>query len=361
MSDNIGVQHCETVARFGPPVPLTRRTPPPRAPLLLALVTAWVTSGPASAQAENFYRLQPGETLAVAAQRFGCSLAAVFRANRVDTTLLPAGTRVRIPDCTRKAARPASAATRARSGRTLARAPQPQPNEPDHSTALAASATPVTRPAPSARAAPSQANRAATSAGSVGVPWRGWLRGAVPLPTSDHYLLRRPTRAWGAPHAVAYVTDALAQVRQAYPTLPVLAIGDMSRASGGRLTEHKSHQNGLDIDIGLYFTQQPENYPQAFAPANEHLDVAATWALVAAFANTAGAPDGVRYIFLDHAVAGRIYDFAKQQGVDPTLLDQLFEYPHGKRAGVGLVRHEPNHKDHLHIRFACAPQDAYCR
>ena len=42
------------------------------------------------------------------------------------------------------------------------------------------------------------------------------------------------------------------------------------------------------------------------------------------------------------------------------FLDEIFQYPRGKGAAGGLVRHEPNHADHFHVRFRCAKADADC-
>ena len=175
----------------------------------------------------------------------------------------------------------------------------------------------------------------------------GSLAGAERLEPGDGYYLRRPTRAYGAPYVVEYVRSAVAEVRALYTDLPPLAIGDLSAEHGGALPGHVSHRSGRDVDIGFYF----HHVPRGFEDAGTDLDLDATWALLAAFARTADHRDGVQIIFLDYAVQKRLYDFAKARGTPDDELAFLFQYPAGKDAMTGLVRHWPNHANHFHVRF----------
>jgi hypothetical protein len=99
----------------------------------------------------------------------------------------------------------------------------------------------------------------------------------------------------------------------------------------------------------------PEGYPAAFAPADGNLDLEATWSLLTAFARTADQADGVEMIFLDYAVQRRLYAWARAHGTRDDDLGFLFQCAHGPDAHAGLVRHEPHHGDHLHVRFKPAP------
>lgn len=310
----------------------------------------WVTLlgvyGAAPAHADARYVLEPGDTLEAVAHKFGCATDAVLRANRVDTTLLPAGTKVRVPSCRRRAKV---------APRTIAAEPN---NLNPALAAIDGARTPAA--AHNEPVADTVAPTVTAATASIGVPWHGKLQGGQQLPAGDGYVVRRPQRTWGVPHAVAYVQQAIRNVRNEFPQLHDVAIGDMSKLGGGKIDDHRSHQSGLDIDVGFYFKTVPTNYPAAFASADANLDLEATWALVAAFANQASATDGVRVMFLDHRVAGRLYNFALARGVDQATLDAMFEYPHGKRAGVGIIRHEPNHGDHVHVRYRCATDDNAC-
>lgn len=197
---------------------------------------------------------------------------------------------------------------------------------------------------------------------SLGLPWRGRLRDADRLTDGDGYLLRRPHRTFGTRTTVAHVERVLAELRHRFPRLHTLAIGDLSSESGGRISEHRSHQSGRDIDLGLCFLEKPAGYPESFVVATEEtIDAAATWALVAALVDTADQDGGLAVIFLDYGVQGMLYRWALAEGVDQEHLGRVFQYPRGRHAGAGLVRHAPNHADHIHARFRCASDETGCR
>jgi murein endopeptidase len=176
---------------------------------------------------------------------------------------------------------------------------------------------------------------------SVGEPWRGELVGAAKLCAGDGYVVERPQRAFGAPHVIAYLKSTIAEVRALYPSVPALPIYDLSAEHGGRISDHRSHQSGLDVDVG-YYAQHGQ------------LDLEATWALLVAFARTADRPDGVEMIFLDYDLQRRLYAWARARGTPDSALAFVLQYPRGPSELAGLVRHWPNHTDHLHVRFKAA-------
>ena len=178
----------------------------------------------------------------------------------------------------------------------------------------------------------------------------GGLSGGEKLEAGDGYYLRRPQRAYGAPAVVEYVREAVAEVRAAYPDVHDLAIGDLSSEHGGALAGHVSHRTGHDVDVGFYF----RHAPHGFEDASADLDLAATWALVTAFARTRDASDGVQIMFLDYGVQKRLYDWARAHGTSEDELARVLQYPAGRDAASGLVRHWPNHANHLHVRFKSA-------
>jgi len=346
-----------------------------RSSVLSALVSALLGLAASGRAAAGTHVVQRGETLEHVAQVYGCSVDALLRANRLRTTLVRAGTVVDIPACsirsrarTRERTRP-SARDRAR---RAARVPEDDLDRArlalatiDGATVIADDRDADDRDVRDVRDVsrgtlkpwrPSGLSGAwrspeSSSRGSVGQPWSGELRDGERLPAGEGYRIRRPNRAFGATHVIGHVQRAIAVVRALYPEVHTLAIGDLSAQHGGKLANHQSHQSGLDIDLGFYFHRVPEGYPDTFAPATGDLDLAATWALLTAFARTTHLDDGVQLIFLDHAVQARLYRWAKQRGTPDDQLAAILQFPREPDALAGLVRHWPHHHDHLHVRF----------
>jgi len=196
---------------------------------------------------------------------------------------------------------------------------------------------------------------------SYGAPWAGELHDPAQLPEGDGYVIRRPWRSFGTRATVDFVARAVADIREQFPEMHVLAIGDLSAKDGGQITEHHSHQSGRDADLGLICKQEPDGFPKSFVSATEaNLDCEATYALLSDLAETAGSDGGAQVIFLDYNVQGMLYRWAKDHGEDPAILEHTFQYPN-RGAGGALVRHEPNHDNHLHVRFQCPRGDSACR
>ena len=197
---------------------------------------------------------------------------------------------------------------------------------------------------------------------SVGAPWDGRLQRATPLPPGDGYFLRRPERAFGTQTTIELTLRAIGETLDAFPDEHVLAIGDISAQSCGFITQHHSHQSGRDIDVGLFYLEQPQGYPANFIHADEdNLDCAATFKLLESFLATGDDDGGVQMVFLDFDVQGILYHWALDNGVSERRLDRIFQYPHGRGAPDGIVRHEPNHDNHMHVRFKCPSEDTGCR
>jgi len=177
---------------------------------------------------------------------------------------------------------------------------------------------------------------------SIGRPYQGRLINGIPFPTQfQGYYLRDPERSYTTPEAIGTVLDALDAVREQYPDTCDLYIGDFSRAGGGFINMHRSHQNGRDADLGLY---AKGNRPlDTFAPMNEEiLDVSKTWCFVEGLLRS----QHVQYIFVDRRIQRQLRDYALSQGVDSSYLDSLF----GNTRGC-IIQHVGGHYDHMHVRF----------
>jgi murein endopeptidase len=208
---------------------------------------------------------------------------------------------------------------------------------------------------------PYEMPRGPISGQSLGAPWSGRLHDATELHPGTGYVIRRPWRAFGTAATVETIEHIVSDVADRYYDTHPIAIGDISAEHGGRISDHSSHQSGRDVDIGLIFTQKPAAYPESFvAGTADNLDLEATYVLVDEFARTHDA-GGVLMIFLDFKVQGLLYNWGLENGEDPEWLSKLFQFPHGRGENVGIVRHEPNHGDHIHVRFQCPPNDALCQ
>ena len=244
------------------------------------------------ALADRHY-IERGETLEHIARQYDCSVEEIQRANGINTTLIRAGKTLKIPRCHHRRTRVAAS-----EGKPKARRAKVEKRKAVAITVVEGQ--------------------------SIGKPWDGQLNDAARLRLGDGFKIRRPKRAWGASHVVAHVQRALGSIRDRFPKAHTLAIGDLSAREGGPISDHRSHQSGRDIDIGLYFTKVPDGYPDSFVDADENLDLKKTYYLIQAFAKTADEPTGVAKIYLDFRVQGRLYKWAKEHDVPTGYLDELF-------------------------------------
>ncbi len=198
---------------------------------------------------------------------------------------------------------------------------------------------------------------------SRGAPQAGRLVRGVQLPPGSGYYRRRPHYAWGANHAVGHTQNVIRAVRARFPRVHTLAIGDLSAREGGAIPRHSSHQSGRDIDVGLYFRRVPRGYPESFVAASrDNLDFEATWSLLEAFAATKKLPGGVEVMFLNYRVQGLLYQWARtQRDIPEQRIRRLLQYPRGRGYRGALIRHEPGHTGHVHVRFRCPDGDPHCR
>ena len=304
-----------------------------RDPLLICALVVFLVTPVGSVAAENMHVVESGQTLYGIAKRHGCSVKALKRANDLSGSMIYAGQTLVVPDCAKK-----------KVGKKAESKDDDAVDPADYGLVSDSGS----------------GTKAGTTKGqSKGSPWDGSLKSAVKLPSGRGYHIRRPARAYGTTHAVTHVQRAIKAVRKRFPRVHTLAIGDLSAKKGGSISEHRSHQSGRDVDVGFYFKKKPKGYPDNFVGHDEAtLDLAATWALLHAFARTADTANGVQAIFVDFDVQEKLYEWAKDHGVPVDHLDRVFQYP--DEDGSGLVRHHPNHHDHFHIRFKCPEKDSGC-
>jgi hypothetical protein len=178
-------------------------------------------------------------------------------------------------------------------------------------------------------------------------PKPGRLGTSVMLASADHYVIKRPKLAFGTKRTVSLIQRTLSSYRAHAKGGPKIHVGDISRQGGGPLKGHKSHQRGIDVDVGLVLKGQDADETRFLRGTTKNLDVRRTWLLVNEFLETGE----VRYIFLDYSVQKMLYDYAKDHGVSDQKLDEYFQYPRGRGRNHGIVRHWRGHKNHIHVRF----------
>ena len=213
---------------------------------------------------------------------------------------------------------------------------------------------------------------------SLGTSADGALRHPAVLPfVGDGYAVPDPWRSrhanYGTEELVGAVVRAARTVGHEYGG-GVAAIGDLSRRSGGGSTQHRSHQNGRDVDVFYYAATElgaPVPLTDAmlhFAPGGRALrwsppqgvrspdrpvpdcrfDTRRNWAFVRALLSD---PDvEVQWIFMQKSLAAALLAQATAQGDDPALL-----------ARAAFILRQPTdsepHDDHMHVRLYCSPGD----
>ena len=181
---------------------------------------------------------------------------------------------------------------------------------------------------------------------AVGWPGFGRLENAS-LAQSTTGLYIRSREAWGTPETVAGLRRAAQEVATLFPGRGDLIVTDISRREGGHLKPHRTHQTGQDVDLLFY---DAGDAPRARSAGD--MDLERTWALLTALRRE-GLAD---LVLVDMRVQARLYGYGKDAlGLPKTELEQLFQYPRGRKAKDTFLRHARGHTTHMHVRFS-APQ-----
>jgi len=193
---------------------------------------------------------------------------------------------------------------------------------------------------------------------SVGAPNCGYIAGGVRLGRHRSYVLRNPDRAWGTAGTVARIRRGFDAVRRAHPRAARVRVHDLSLRGGGPIDDHRSHQSGRDVDITYY---QRRGCGRQGCPLRrvdpDELDVRRQWTLLRHWLRR----DDVEAIYVDYALQAPLYREARRRGASRAQLSRWFQYPRGRWHDDGLIRHFPNHRNHLHVRFACTRGEPDCR
>jgi hypothetical protein len=161
---------------------------------------------------------------------------------------------------------------------------------------------------------------------SIGLPYGGRLVDGTQLPVEGpdwvtwnpvtDSVPNLPHRLYGNEHTIRTILSVIGAYRSAHPNVPRVVVGDISFRDGGRMEEHVSHQNGLDVDV---------YYPRL----DRHLSAPIT----------AGQ--------IDRDLAQDLLDRFVAAGVQTVFIG----YATGLRGPSGVVVPYPNHENHMHLRF----------
>lgn len=183
---------------------------------------------------------------------------------------------------------------------------------------------------------------------AVGKPQHGTLKEGERLGEGPGWHLKKPTRVWGTNETVTHLMTCIPRVKDKFRKgTGDIVIGDISKKGGGFLAPHKSHQNGLDVDIGYYLNGKKHS-ELVFKNADpKNIDARRTWHLLQCFLDTRD----VEYIFVDYSLQKSLFNQARRSGMKKRQLKEVFQYPRSRGIHKGIIRHQQSHKNHFHIRF----------
>jgi Penicillin-insensitive murein endopeptidase len=174
----------------------------------------------------------------------------------------------------------------------------------------------------------------------------------VELPERDSLFRRAsPDASMGTRLLVDTIVATGEQLAWQLPQGSPFVVGDLSRPGGGRFGGHKSHDAGLDADIGIYATGGSQGDWFADLDART-FDPEANWLLIRGLIDTGN----VQRILLDRGHIQTMRTWLAQEGVlSQDEIDRIFPPDGTPRLWEmdGIVRHAANHRNHLHLTVIC--------
>jgi penicillin-insensitive murein endopeptidase len=201
---------------------------------------------------------------------------------------------------------------------------------------------------------------------SIGSPTEGHLMGGMRLEEAP-YLRVVPgyvgsDARWGLEPLVTMIDRAARQVRRQYPDA-VTSVGHLSRAGGGEIERHHSHESGRDADIGFFIKSAggrqllPSRFVQfrgdgtAASWPGAYFDDAKNWLLVSALVSDPEAH--VTHLFVAAPLRARLLAYAERIGAPASVrvrAAEVLQQPHGALP----------HDDHFHVRIGCPSHMSGC-
>lgn len=170
-------------------------------------------------------------------------------------------------------------------------------------------------------------------------------------------IFRPRLRQFGSAELIHIITTAAAKIQEEYPEGERIQIGDLSQRHGGRISRHRSHQNGLDIDLSYYRRDHREQKPYTSEGFDEYFvyrnkvtsnfDFTRNWKFFHAIVQSGK----IQRIFVDPVIKTALCEYAASQykAIPGDVLETLRR-----------LRGIPNHKNHSHVRIKCPKNSDQC-
>jgi penicillin-insensitive murein endopeptidase len=189
---------------------------------------------------------------------------------------------------------------------------------------------------------------------AIGGAANGCIAGAEVLPASGEgyvSIRRARNRYYGHPHTVTLVEELGTALARRSERL--MLVGDLSQPRGGLMSSsHRSHQNGLDVDIWFRLATSPgsgdRDHPEERDPrsmvAPDGASLSQDWGNEQRFLLKTAA---------EHPRVDRIF-------VNPAIKRDLCESERGDRAWLRKLRPWWGHDAHFHVRLRCPSGSPDC-
>lgn len=168
--------------------------------------------------------------------------------------------------------------------------------------------------------------------------------------------LSSQAESWGAGHMISLLTAAAQELTTVTWPGMTLAVGDIAREFGGAYSPHRSHQNGLDVDILFIGNQSWRSVLDEQGQVTERFDPEMNWRFWRSLFDQKiivnGRPQSVISMIL---VSPEIKDFLCVWSTQNRFLEDPENLEMMKR-----IRATEGHDDHFHLRLHCSPHHPLC-
>lgn len=211
-------------------------------------------------------------------------------------------------------------------------------------------------PAPASSSTPWAEVRSPSSGPTqvIGTVSNGCIGGADALPeTGTGYvsIRRYRNRYYGHPELLRFIED-VGRTQQRHRGLPMM-VGDLSQPRGGLMSSsHRSHQNGLDVDIWLTLAASPADARKRMDQRPDPQSMVSPGGL---FVSNHWGED--QRFLIETAARHRSVD---RLFVNPAIKRALCQSAGADRGWLRKVRPWKGHDAHFHVRLACPAGSPRC-